>query len=98
MSSRPTREIPSSATVVPPSGTPLPSVPAEKLKTPFALGVWDEKNHVPGVASNPLPDIVPVPEIRRKLPLRKSTVDAAKSKVNPPTLQRPMVGVEGLKI
>ena len=89
---------PSKATVDPPSGTPLKSPLAEKLNIPFAEGDCAVKLQVPGVGSNPFPVIVPVPEIRRKSAFCRTTTDASRSKVKPSTLQKPRVGVDGVKI
>src|SRR5678815_3594048 len=88
---------PSKATVDPPSGAAKLSL-AEKLNTLLADGDCAVKLHVPSVASNPLPVIVPVPEIRRKSAFCRTTIDPSRSKVKPPTLQRAGVGVDGVKI
>ena len=88
---------PSKATVDPPSGARKPSL-EEKLNTPLAFGDCAVKLQVPGVGSNPFPVIVPVPEIRRKSAFCRTTVDPSRSNVKPPTLQRPGVGVDEVKI
>jgi hypothetical protein len=63
-------------------------VEAEKENTPAAGGFWVLNLQVPGVGSKPLPLIVPVPlTARNPLPCWVM-VDAVRSNVNPPTLQR----------
>src|SRR5678815_4808397 len=89
---------PSKATVDPPSGTPLKSPLEEKLNTPSADGDCAVNLHDPSVGSNPLPVIVPVPVMMRKSAFCRTTTDPSRSKVKPPTLQRPGVGVDGVKI
>lgn len=63
---------------------------------PFAS--LEVKLQVPGVASNPLPLIVPRPVIFRKVELCETITHDVRSNLNPPTLHRFGVLVEGLKI
>ena len=56
------------------------------------------KLHNPGVGSKPLPLIVPIPVILRKTADWLTTTEELRSKVNPPTVQRPGVAVDGLKV
>jgi len=84
-------------TAEPPSGT-LAAF-AEKLKNVcLPKAFWDVKAHAPSVGSNPLPLRMPVPVILRKVDVCVTTVELRRLNVNPPTLQRPGVGVEGLNI
>ena len=63
---------------------------------PFEL--LDVKLQVPAVGRKLFPLIVPVPVIFRNVALCETTTELARSNLNPPTLQRFGVEVEGLKI
>src|ERR1051325_8816003 len=95
-----TKLIPSRATAEPPSGTPTEAVFAEKLKKspvpPPAF--WTVNAHLAVVASNPLPLTVPTPVMLRNVADCITTVALVRSNVNPPTLHRPGVAVEGVNI
>ena len=100
------RLIPSRATAEPPSGTPCVPTPtprptfAEKLKNfwlPPAFGTV--KAHDIAVGKNPLPSLtVPRLLMLRNVAFCVTIVELRRSNVNPPTLQRPGVAVEGLNI
>ena len=75
-------------TAEPPSGT-LAAF-AEKLKNvcgPVCVppAFWDVKAHVASVESNPLPLMMPVPVILKKVDVRVTTVELRRLNVNPPT-------------
>jgi hypothetical protein len=79
----------------PPSGTPRPLAENENVFVPL---FWLEKTQSIAIGSNPFPLTIPVPDILRNVVLRNTTVDVRRSKVKPPTLHRPGVGVDGLNI
>lgn len=56
------------------------------------------KLHVPGVGVKLFPLIVPVPVMFRNVLLWDTTADVERSNLNPPTLHRFGVAVEGLNI
>ena len=56
------------------------------------------KLQVPGVDVKPFPLIVPVPLIFRNVLLWETTTDVERSNLNPPTLHKLGVAVDGLKI
>src|SRR3954447_24349605 len=91
--------IPRRATAEPPSGTPCVAEFAEKLKKSWLPpAFWTVKAHVAAVDVKPLPLMKPVPVMLRKVAVCATTVELRRSNVNPPTLQRPGVAVEGLNI
>ena len=93
------RAAPSNMTAEPPSGTPCVAEFAEKLKKSWLPpAFWTVKAHVAAVDVKPLPLMKPVPVMLRKVAVCATTVELRRSNVNPPTLQRPGVAVEGLNI
>src|SRR5262245_55548482 len=94
-----TKLIPSRATVEPPSGTPTVLLLAAKVKNgsvPVAIGMVNA--HLALVVSNPLPLMVPVPVMFRKLGVWLTIVELRRWNVNPPTDQSVGVSVEGLNV
>ena len=79
------------------SGT---SSAAEKLNLPPADGLCELKAQLPGVGSKAelVLEINPVPVMLRKPLPWKMIVEENRSKVNPPTLQRAGLGVDGSKV
>src|SRR5947199_10037731 len=94
------RAAPSNITVAPRSGTPgeEPFAENENIMWVCPPAFWVVKAQSMDVASKPLPLTVPCPKISRKVAVWCMTVEDIRSKVNPPTLQRCGVGVDGLNI
>lgn len=82
---RPIRDTPSSAAVVPLSGTPL--LLAEKENLPLAAMFCVEKFHVPAVRSKPLPESQPMPLTEMEASSWKVTNDPVRLNVKPSTCQ-----------
>jgi hypothetical protein len=88
---------PRRATAEPPSGTALPFAENENIALVRPPAFWVVKAQVMAVGSNPLPLTIPLPSITRVEAFRVTTVDERRSKVKPPTLQRPVEKRVGLQ-
>src|SRR5215467_12124044 len=92
-----TKLIPSRATAEPPSGTCEDVFAAKLKKSPVPPPEFDTVNaHLALVTSNPLPLTVPWPTMLRNVAVCVTIVALVRSNVNPSTLHRPGVAVEGL--
>src|SRR5262249_11196277 len=94
-----TKLIPNRATAEPPSGTTEAVFAAKLKKSPVPPPEFDTVNaHLAGVASNPLPLTVPTPLMLRNIAVCVTIVALVRSNVNPSTLHRLGVPVEGLNV
>lgn len=92
--------IPKRATAEPPSGaeTVFPLPENENVVRVLPPALWVVKLQSMAVGSNPLPLTIPLPSIARIEAVCVTTVAERRSKVKPPTLHKPGVGVDGLNV
>ena len=89
---------PRRAAAEPPSGAATPFAENENVVLGLPPELWVVKLQSMAVGSNPLPLTIPFPSITRVEAFCITIVDERRSKVKPPVLHRPGVGVDGLNI